>query len=121
MGSPWTVMRSLVRVMCARRRFMGSPKLEILSFLDPKWSRMVDNGPEWSPTMVQNGRRVDNRPEWSADDTRQWSRMVDDNGPEWSTMVQNGRRRMVDGGRAVEQAPVHSHTLDALGEVGGLK
>ena len=35
MGSPGTVLRGLVRVMCARRGFMGSPKLEILSFLQP--------------------------------------------------------------------------------------
>ena len=33
MGSPGTVLRGLVRVMCARRGFMGSPKLEILAFL----------------------------------------------------------------------------------------
>ena len=49
----------------------------------------TQNGPEWS-TMVQNGRRR--------------------NGPEWSTMVQNGH---------VQTTGAASHTLDALGEVGG--
>ena len=48
MGSPGTVLRGLVRVMCARRGFMGSPKLEILSFLQPLWCDLhVFQGPTW--------------------------------------------------------------------------
>ena len=48
MGSPGTVLRALVRVMCARRGFMGSPKFEILSCLQPLWcDLLVFQGPTW--------------------------------------------------------------------------
>ena len=84
-----------------------------------QWSRMVDNGPEWSTTMVHNG------PKWSTMVQKNsklfdFCEMVDDNGPQWSRMVDNEHDEWSTGARAVEQAPVHSDTLDALGEVGGL-
>ena len=55
MGSPGTVLRGLVRVMCARRGFMGSPKLEILSFLQPLWCDLhVFQGPTWDRPLNWN-------------------------------------------------------------------
>ena len=55
MGSPGTVLRGLVRVSGGPERvhgvprgFRGSPKLEILSFLQPLWCDLhVFQGPRW--------------------------------------------------------------------------
>ena len=53
MGSPGTVLKALVTGMCARRGFKGSPKHEILSFLQPLWCDLhVFQGPTWDRLRV---------------------------------------------------------------------